>query len=117
MSASDLALVRGLADTRATLDKWSGHPWPVLRRWIAGSLAITGLLLVTVWAIAVGSVPDPAGLAFPGLSNDPVLSQVGYVVFRNRLVLALHAMACVAGLLTAPRELRCFILYSGGSTL
>ena len=97
MSTSDLALVRGLADTRATLDKWSDHPWPVLRRWIAGSLTITGLLLVAVWAIAVGSVADPAGLAFPGLSNDPVHSQVAHVVFRNGLVLALHAMACVAG--------------------
>ena len=65
--------------------------------WIAGSLAITGLLLVAVWMIAVGSVPDPTGLAFPGLSSDPLLSQVGHIVFRNELVLALHAMVCVAG--------------------
>jgi len=97
VSTSDLALVRGLADTRATLDAWNAHPWPVLRRWIAGSLAISGLLLVAVWAIAVGSVPDPTGLAFPGLTGDPLLSQVGHIVFRNGLVLALHAMVCVAG--------------------
>jgi len=96
VSTSDLALVRGLADTRATLDAWNARAWPVLRRWIAGSLAITGLLLVAVWMIAVGSVPDPTGLAFPGLSSDPLLSQVGHIVFRNELVLALHAMVCVA---------------------
>jgi hypothetical protein len=97
VSASDLALVRGLADTRATLEEWNAHPWPVLRSWLVGSLLIAVLLLVAVWAIAVGSLPDPTGLASPGLTGDPLLSQVGHIVFRNGLVLALHAMVCVAG--------------------
>lgn len=97
MSISDLALVRGLADTRATLDAWNAHPWPVLRDWIAGALAITGLLLLSVWVVATRSVPDPTGLVFPALYQDPTYSEVGRVLFRNGLVLALHAMACVAG--------------------
>jgi len=97
VSTSDLALVRGLADTRAPLDAWNAHPGPVLRRWIASSLTITGLLLVAVWVVATRSVPERFGLVFPGLGDEPVLSQVGQVLFRNGLVLALHAMACVAG--------------------
>jgi len=45
---------------------------------------------------------DPFGAGavrprLPGLGDEPVLSQVGQVLFRNGLVLALHAMACVAG--------------------
>jgi len=97
VSTSDLALVRGLADTRATLDAWNAHPWPLLARWIAGSLAITWLLLFAVWVVATRSLPDPSGLGFPGLTSEPELAQVGHVLFRNGLVLALHAMACVAG--------------------
>jgi hypothetical protein len=94
---SELALVRGIADTRATLHSWNAHPWTVLGRWLAGSLAITGLLLAAVWFRATQSLPDPSGLVFPGLNNEPALSEVGHVLFRNGLVLALHAMACVAG--------------------
>lgn len=97
MAASDLALVRGLAHTRATLEDWNEHPWPVLRDWLLGSLAITAVLLMSVWLVAAAATPDPTGLAFPGLRTDPALSEVARVLFRNSLVLALHAMACVAG--------------------
>jgi hypothetical protein len=97
MAASDLALVRGFADTRATLDAWNEHPWPVLRAWLAGSVAITAVLLVAVWVVAAKTTPDPTGLDFPGLRSEPDLSEVARVLFRNGLVLALHAMACVAG--------------------
>ncbi|MEA2194970.1 MAG: hypothetical protein QOG42_1404 [Solirubrobacteraceae bacterium] len=96
MQTSDLVLVRGLADTRATLDAWNEHPGPVVRRWVAGSFAITLALLISVWLIATVSVPDP-GAAFLGLNHDPQIGQVWHVIGRNALVLALHAMACVAG--------------------
>jgi hypothetical protein len=43
VQASDLALVRGLADTRATLDAWNERPGPVVGRWLAGALAIAVL--------------------------------------------------------------------------
>jgi len=97
VAASDLALVRGLADTRATLDTWNDDPWPVLFRWLAGSLTIVVVLLGAVLLVAAKSTPDPSGLDFPGLRSAPALSDVGRVLFRNGLVLALHAMACVAG--------------------
>jgi hypothetical protein len=97
MRSSDLTLVRGLADTRTTLVGWNRRPWPVLGRWFAGALAITLALLAAVWVVASMSVPDPSVTTFIGRPDDPVLPRVAHVVGRNLLVLALHAMACVAG--------------------
>ena len=96
MQPSDLVLVRGLAQTRATLDEWNDRPGPVVKRWVAGAFAIAVTLLVAVWLVATVSVPDPS-LSFLGLSERPELRQVLHVLGRNALVLALHAMACVAG--------------------
>jgi hypothetical protein len=97
VQTSDLVLVRGLADTRATLDAWNDRPWPVVARWFGGSLAITALLLVAVWFVATQSVPDPVPVTFAGLDGRPQLGQVWLVLGRNSLVLALHAFACIAG--------------------
>ena len=97
MHASDLVLVRGIAHTRATLDTWNAHPWRVLGGWLAGSVAITALLLVSVWVVAINSTPDTIPFTLPGLHTEPSFEEVRYVLFRNGLVLALHAMACVAG--------------------
>jgi hypothetical protein len=97
VQTSDLTLVRGLADTRATLVVWNRRPWPVLGRWFAGALAITFALLAAVWVVASMSVPDPSVTTFIGRPDDPVLPRVAHVVGHNLLVLALHAMACVAG--------------------
>jgi hypothetical protein len=95
--ASDLALVRGMARTRETLDEWNDRPWPVLGSWLAGSVAIAVLLLAAVLVIASLSTPDATPFILPGLQTKPTLGGVGHVLFRNSLVLALHAMACVAG--------------------
>ena len=97
MDASELALVRGIADTRSVLARWNGSPWPVLRAWTLGAGAITAGLLATVWVVARLSTPDPTGLFLPGLQSPGRWGDVGHVVFRNLLVLALHAFACVAG--------------------
>jgi hypothetical protein len=92
----DLALVRGLADTRATLDAWNERPGPVVGRWLAGALTIAVLLLVAVWLIARASTPD-VSQSFLGLGRQPDLGDVLQVLGRNALVLALHAFACLAG--------------------
>lgn len=97
MEAADLVLVQGMRDTRATLQRWNAAPGGVLGTWLAGSLAVVAALLVAVWVIATVSTPDPSGLALPGLNRPTSLAAVGSVLFRNSLVLALHAMACVAG--------------------
>jgi hypothetical protein len=94
---SDLVLVQGIARTRETLTEWNDRPWPVVGAWLAGSLAIAALLLAAAWVVAISSVPDTSPFLFPGLHSDPSADQVGQVLFRNGLVLALHAMACVAG--------------------
>lgn len=96
MHGSDLVLVRGIADTRATLGAWNERPGPVVRGWLWASTAIAVALLGSVWLVALVSVPDPS-TSFISLSPNPRLDQVLHVIGRNALVLALHAMACVAG--------------------
>lgn len=96
MHSSDLALARGLAHTRATLDTWNERPGPVVARWSTGALVIALALLAAVWVVAAASTPDRSQ-AFLGFYGSPDLGHVMQVLMRNSLVLALHAMACVAG--------------------
>jgi hypothetical protein len=96
MGAENLALVRGMADTRATLARWRREPWPVLRGWLALSVAIACALLVAVFVVAKLVIPDPTFLRLPGMSDHP-MGEALFIFGRNLLVLALHAMACVAG--------------------
>lgn len=97
MESSDFVLVAGLRDTRATLTGWHRQPWPTLRGWLLGSMVVSVGLLGVVWLVAHLSTPDASGFVVPGLQRAPTLSAVGMILFRNSLVLALHAMACVAG--------------------
>lgn len=99
-------LVRGLADTRATLSSWNERPGPIVGRWVAGALAISALLLCAVWLVAVQSEPD-LGNSFFGVLASPDSGHVLHVLMRNSLVLALHGFACVAGFIAGsslPRE-------------
>ena len=93
MRANDLVLVSGMRDTRATLTQWNRTGLRTVVPWLLGSLAIATALLVAVWVVALASTPDPTFVALP----SDTLHSVGVVLFRNGLVLALHAMACVAG--------------------
>jgi hypothetical protein len=97
MRAEDLAVVQGWADTRATLRRWQAAPQGVLADWAAGSLAVAALLLAATWVVAMVAVPDPTGVSYPGLTHPADLGDFGFVLARNGLVLALHALACVAG--------------------
>ena len=97
MNVSELALVQGMDDTRAALRRWNAAPLAVLRPWAIGAAAISVALLVSVWVVAQVVTPDPTGYLIPGLNEPSTLGSIGRVLFRNSLVLALHAMACVAG--------------------
>lgn len=97
MDVNQLALVRGMADTRDALDRWNVDPLPVLRRWLKGALAITAVLLVAVWFLAHWFEPDPTPLLMAGVNTEATLSDSIELFGRNLLVLALHSMACVAG--------------------
>jgi hypothetical protein len=97
MDASAYAFAHGVRQTRATLRAWQHAPLEVVGRWVGGSaLAATGLL-GAVWVVAsldegyqqVITLQPP--FAVGNFSN--VLGVLG----SNLLVLALHAMACVAG--------------------
>src|SRR3954451_4748938 len=96
-SGEDYVLVQGLRDTRATLAMWHGDHWRVLRPWFLGALIIALLLLAAVWAISRLVTPDPSPIGLAGVTHDSTLADAGPILYRNSLVLALHAMACVAG--------------------
>ena len=97
MHAEDFALAQGIRDTRVTLAGWNERPFAVLRPWLLASLTVVTGLLLAVWALASISAPDPTPFGLPGLTRRGTWGDVGSVLFRNSLVLALHAMACVAG--------------------
>ncbi|HZV75902.1 MAG TPA: stage II sporulation protein M [Conexibacter sp.] len=107
MQVDDLALARGIAPTRVTLARWNARPGPVLWAWSLGSLLIAALLLLAVWIVAVVTPADPTPIAVVGITAPPSLADVGRILERNALVLALHAFACVAGYIAGsslPRE-------------
>jgi hypothetical protein len=95
--APELVLVQGLRDTRGTLVRWQARPLAILGPWFAGAALVCAGLLLAVLVVAQLSTPDPSGILQPGLNEPASLDDVGHILFRNSLVLALHAMACVAG--------------------
>jgi len=96
-SSEDFVVVQGLRDTRATLAMWHAEHWRVLRPWFLGAFAIAVLLLAAVWVVAKLVTPDPSPIGLAGVTHDSTLHDAGPILYRNSLVLALHAMACVAG--------------------
>ncbi len=97
MDAASYALYHGVRRTRTTLRAWQDRPLPVLGAWVAGSAAAAAGLLVAVLAIATLSAGyvQPIQLRPPFAVGDA--ADVATVLSHNLLVLALHAMACVAG--------------------
>jgi hypothetical protein len=93
-STEQLALVQGWDDTRATLRRWRARPARAIGPWALASLAVAAALIAATWIVAVVSVPDPTVFSRTGTGE---WSDFGFILYRNGLVLALHAMACVAG--------------------
>src|SRR6478672_9062464 len=86
-----------MRDTRTTLDLWSRHPWRVLRGWIALSFAVALTLLSATWAVAGLLTPDLTPIHLAGLTYPAQPDDMLPILYRNSLVLALHATACIAG--------------------
>ena len=97
MDVNELVLVQGMRDTRGALERWNADPWPVLRAWGGGALAVASLLLLAVWVVASLSPADLTELYVAGLTAPGSAGDVASILWRNSLVLALHATACVAG--------------------
>lgn len=92
-----MALAQGMRETRGALDEWRGNPRPVLRAWLLGGLAFAAALLGAVLVVASIAQPDLTFLSIPGVNYEADLHDYFAVLWRNGLVLALHAVACVAG--------------------
>jgi hypothetical protein len=97
VDASSYALYHGVRRTRTTLRAWQRRPLPVLAAWLAGSAAAAIGLLCAVLVISecYGGYVQPLQLRSPFAVGD--LGDIATVLSHNLLVLALHAMACVAG--------------------
>jgi hypothetical protein len=87
----------GMQDTREALSAWSEGRWKVLRGWVALSLAIALTLLGAVWVVSGLLTPDLTPIHLPGLTEPAEPADLLPILWRNSLVLALHATACVAG--------------------
>ncbi len=97
MDASAHAFVQGIRGTRETLQRWNRSPWPILRGWVLGSAVAACALVAAVWAIAaLNPGPGPVWLSRPPVVVGGI-ADVVRILAHNALVLALHAMACVAG--------------------
>jgi hypothetical protein len=97
MKTEQLALVRGWADTRAVLRDWQVRPVSVVVPWAAGSLAVAILLLFATWVVASVTAPDPDPWILQGVGRVGMWEDFFFILYRNSLVLGLHATACVAG--------------------
>ena len=92
----DLVFLQGVGATKQTLRRWNQSPWRVIRPWLLWSAVIS-----------VGSCgrlrggqdlhARPGRIYIPGLRQARAPGDIGLILFRNSLVLALHAFACVAG--------------------
>ncbi len=96
-TANEHVFAHGMADTRAALAAWNERPWAVLRGWLALSLAIALALLGATWVVAGLLTPDITPIHMPGLTSPSQPGDLLPILWRNSLVLALHATACVAG--------------------
>jgi hypothetical protein len=97
MSTSELAMRQGLRDTRATLVRWNRDPLAVLRGWLPAALGFAAGLLAAVLVVASVVTADLTPAFVPGISFPVQVDDYFHVLGRNGLVLALHAVACVAG--------------------
>jgi hypothetical protein len=97
MDASAYAFAHGVRRTRTTLSAWQRAPGKVIGRWAAGSAVAAGGLLLAVLAVASvdGHYEQAIQLAPPFAVGN--WGNVAHILESNLLVLALHAMACVAG--------------------
>jgi hypothetical protein len=96
-TANSHVLSHGMRDTRLALEAWSGRPWSVLRSWLVLSVAIALALLGAVWVVAGLLTPDITPIHLPGLTEPSSPGDLLPILWRNSLVLALHATACIAG--------------------
>jgi hypothetical protein len=96
-TVNEHVLSHGMRDTRETFAAWNERPWAVLGSWLALSVAIALSLLGATWVVSGLLTPDITPIHLPGLTEPSEPGDLLPILYRNSLVLALHATACVAG--------------------
>ncbi|HEX5929983.1 MAG TPA: hypothetical protein VFY48_11395 [Solirubrobacterales bacterium] len=96
-AANQHVFSHGMRDTRETLEVWSERPWAVLGGWVALSLAVAAALLTATWFVAGLLTPDLTPVHIAGFTYTAEPNDMLPILWRNSLVLALHATACIAG--------------------
>jgi hypothetical protein len=96
-TANQHVFSHGMRDTRETFELWNDRPWSVLGGWMALSLAISLTLLSAVWLVSGLITPDITPIHLPGFNEPSRPADMLPILWRNSLVLALHATACIAG--------------------
>jgi hypothetical protein len=96
-AANEHVFSHGIRDTRETFELWSERRWSVLVGWLALSLTIALTLLAATWFVSGLLTPDITPIQLPGLTEASTPADLLPILYRNSLVLALHATACVAG--------------------
>ena len=96
-AANEHVFSHGMRDTRETFEAWSARPWSVLGGWGALSLAVAAALLFATWVVAGLLTPDLTPVHIAGFTHPSEPDDLLPILWRNSLVLALHATACVAG--------------------
>ena len=92
-----MALAQGMRETRVALERWRGDPRTIVRAWVLGGFGFAAALLLAVLVVASIVRPDPSPVYIAGISFEIGFQDYLAVIGRNGLVLALHAVACVAG--------------------
>lgn len=96
-TANQHVFSHGMRDTRETFEAWNRDPGAVLRGWVALSVVVSLTLLAAVWFVSGLLVPDRTPIHLAGLTYPSDPGDLLPILWRNSLVLALHATACVAG--------------------
>ena len=97
MDASAYAFAYGMRRTRETLRVWQRTPFAVVGRWVAGSALAAAGLLVAILLVATLDHGYQQVLSLQPPFAVGNVAEVLRILRSNLLVLALHAMACVAG--------------------
>ncbi len=96
-AAKEHVFSHGMRDTRETFELWNDRPWAVFGAWLALSVTIALTLLAAVYVVAGLLTPDLTPIHLPGFTEPSEPGDLLPILWRNSLVLALHATACVAG--------------------
>ena len=112
MHPEQLAVIAGWADTRAAFARWNNDVAGIVRAWMGTSLLIGIALLLSTWAIGTHVAPQDVG-SLATFSGEARVGHAVHVFGRNLLVLAMHALICVAGYMAATSVVIAADAYTG----